>query len=69
MMPDPHFPISENGTKYRIVFLDGDLRFDSRDPDDYQCDLAKCDRPAVWRSNDGWQQYCEVHQPWPVEAQ
>ena len=65
-MSDPFFPVSENGTKYRIVFLEGDPRFDSREPDDYACDIGKCKRPATYK--DDFSQWCDVHEPWPVEV-
>lgn len=69
-MPET-FPVvtSEQGTRYRIVAIfhspDG-LHFDTRVPDDYQCDLAKCDRPATYK--DEYSQFCSKHEPWPEVA-
>lgn len=42
--------------------------YDSRDPGEYlgECEVTRCSRPATWA--DDFSRFCEVHEPWPVEA-
>lgn len=67
MMPD-RFPFvtTERGDRYRIVACYTPPVFDTRDPGDYVCDLAKCSRPATYK--DAYSQFCSKHEPWPEVA-